>query len=1279
MPGFLSKLSFGCLAIATIFCSLTMSLSSQEESVIIQTLNFEDITKRAGTYEFPPAGQRWEKILMHYTLKCDERTTADNFPCGEWDYIANAGVIDSSGTLDSTRKTQPNFRVDGAARDMFAYTTEASFSRYLHLQKVASFTAESERKELRIGEGTSAGTAVFGHSSAPGRSLFLWRADELLAGGLEAGLLHGLRLNVADAGAELENLRISMAASSLTELDESAFSTGDLSEVYFQTTTLGAAGWHEFVFHSPFNWDGSSNLLIEFSFTNGDAAKDNMVMMNEAEFDAGLATAGRDGYLRFSGQDYLEVPPAAFAAIDQEVTISLWQYGDPAIQPQSDYLFEGYDAAGNRVLNVHLPWGNGQIYWDAGNQGNSYDRIQKEATADEFEGRWNHWAFVKNAATGSMRMYLNGKLWHSGNGLSRRIEDVASFKLGSRGNGQGNYDGSINEFRVWNVELDEATIAEWMGRDLDPSHPYYNNLQVYYKFDEGSGVEAADASANGYAAQFAGAPQWRLLAGDAMTRNAQASKDRPHLSLLQGDFDLQVDEVKVYEQVENDRVELVRYENPGFGVQIPEADPAHPTIPTSTMLVWPADAYTYTYDADGNAVDSTFVEAEQTLERDDWVYFSPIVRFELGRFITPYGIGLDLGPDGWTWIYDVSDYAPLLHGYVYLWAHNQQELIDLKFEFVPGTPPRDIVTIANVYDGSHSYGSIADDINFPARQIVPDERASQYKLRTTISGHGWDNETRCAEFCPKQHHWDIDGERRFQWQVWMECGDNPLYPQGGTWLLDRGGWCPGAPVATYHQDITPYVSPGTPVEINYGVEDYAPDPAQGNYVVRSQLVAYGPINHRTDAALVDILAPNDGKLHSRFNPICGNPVIRIRNTGAIPLTSVDIEYGVKGGGRATYTWQGSLEFLEEEDVTLPVFDWGSWDGANVFEARLSNPNGVLDEYANNNYRSAGFQLTPEYFPELEILLQTNLRAREQYEWSLRNDKGEVIGSGANLDDSRLYEESFVLEEGCYEFRLDNRLGFGLDSWFLRDDLGTGSLRFNSLGQRMVSFQPDFGNYIVHQFRVVEKPAIVASTDLLDYGHVAVNGKKLQTLEVSPANDKGLLVTDIVVTALHDAFSIESITPPLGSEGVRLEAGEKMLVQVAFQPGKDGTLSATMRVESNDERFPSKRVRLTGVGGLSTSVNITSPHANTQLQLDATPNPISSETLISYTLDAPQAVEARLVLVNSLGQELALLFEGSLRPDTYTQRFNREALPSGVYFLQFRTAGAAISKQILVVE
>jgi len=168
----------------------------------------------------------------------------------------------------------------------------------------------------------------------------------------------------------------------------------------------------------------------------------------------------RGWVLDFEGKDYVDIPDASatFASIvdTQAITIGLWQYGDAGIQPQNDWIFEGRD--GGRQFSSHLPWGNSRIYWDAfGN----YDRIDKAASPDLFEGQWNHWVFTKDRATGTMRMYLNGNSspWHSGTGKNRTYTNVTRFKIGADAGGGGNYDGMIDDFIVFNRVLTDAEIA----------------------------------------------------------------------------------------------------------------------------------------------------------------------------------------------------------------------------------------------------------------------------------------------------------------------------------------------------------------------------------------------------------------------------------------------------------------------------------------------------------------------------------------------------------------------------------------------------------------------------------------------------------------------------------------------------------------------------------------------------------------------------------------------------------------------------------------------------
>ncbi|MBS1538573.1 MAG: hypothetical protein JST20_12585, partial [Bacteroidetes bacterium] len=313
-------------------------------------------------------------------------------------------------------------------------------------------------------------------------------------------------------------------------------------------------------------------------------------------------------------------------------------------------------------------------------------------------------------------------------------------------------------------------------------------------------------------------------------------------------------------------------------------------------------------------------------------------RYEIMRYISPYGNGLNLG-SGFTWTMDVTDFSPLLHDSVYINAnmHNPwdasvlQEDLELTFDFITGTPPRDVISIQPLWDGNPQYGQpkSIEEFLVPKNGYIPKD-AKGAKLRVTQTGHGFgQNPDNCAEFCNKKQYIKIKGERYFERDVWREtCGLNPVYPQGGTWVYSRSNWCPGAEVTPFDYELTPNIIPGDSLPLDMDMEDFT-FPAGGagtppNYVITSYLFTYSAPNIPLDASLEKIISPSKDGFFSRLNPICGSPVIRIRNGGSAPLTSLDIEYGVKGGGRATYTWKGNLQFLEEREISLPPFDWGLW-------------------------------------------------------------------------------------------------------------------------------------------------------------------------------------------------------------------------------------------------------------------------------------------------------------------------------------------------------------------
>ena len=328
-------------------------------------------------------------------------------------------------------------------------------------------------------------------------------------------------------------------------------------------------------------------------------------------------------------------------------------------------------------------------------------------------------------------------------------------------------------------------------------------------------------------------------------------------------------------------------------------DTINPTRATDSMWVW-QQYYKYTFDGQGNKTDSSLVPADSILYlTKKRVYFSDSVtiteRYEIFRYITPYGNGLSLG-EGFNWIIDITDFEPLLHDTVFINAPNGQEALELTFDFIKGVPTRDVIRLEKLYDVFANYNKNFE-LSVPAKQVNFSNEDKMARLKIIQTGHAMNEYDGCSEFCRKQAFVKVNGTQRYDNFIWRDdCGRNPVYPQGGTWNLMRSNWCPGAEVRYYDYELSPYITPGQPASIDYDME-YYDAPVQGSGYVNPEwritgyVITYSNPNFNNDAALVNIISPNDNQFYNRFNPIANGPVVIIKNTGGIPLTSLDIEYG----------------------------------------------------------------------------------------------------------------------------------------------------------------------------------------------------------------------------------------------------------------------------------------------------------------------------------------------------------------------------------------------------
>jgi hypothetical protein len=187
--------------------------------------------------------------------------------------------------------------------------------------------------------------------------------------------------------------------------------------------------------------------------------------------------------LNLDGQADSLVLPTAAIPTGNELTLSLWSFGGDEL-PRSTIILQAVGENNARILNVHLPWGDSNVYFDCGNDGTGYDRISQAADPTAFKGRWNHWAFVKNAATGEMSIYLNGALWVSGTGRTRPLPPSTAARLGADPSDQGLYPGKIAHVRIYPRALAADEIVHDMEGDRSSWSAFRRSFPIDFRLHD---------------------------------------------------------------------------------------------------------------------------------------------------------------------------------------------------------------------------------------------------------------------------------------------------------------------------------------------------------------------------------------------------------------------------------------------------------------------------------------------------------------------------------------------------------------------------------------------------------------------------------------------------------------------------------------------------------------------------------------------------------------------------------------------------------------------------
>jgi hypothetical protein len=202
----------------------------------------------------------------------------------------------------------------------------------------------------------------------------------------------------------------------------------------------------------PFKEDLNSTAISQYVYGTRSATQGLRDLTGNHSLDLSNITFNTDirPKIQFDGSDDFITLPSSAIPTGNEISIEIVTSWNGSLQNNS--IIAG-GSGGSQDLSLHLPWGDGNVYWDFGRP---FNRIYKAiGSSDNYLGN-HHWVVSKNSITGIMRIFLDGTLWHYGGGQTSTTPLLDSVSIGRYDNGSTRayyYKGDIPVLKIYNKEL----------------------------------------------------------------------------------------------------------------------------------------------------------------------------------------------------------------------------------------------------------------------------------------------------------------------------------------------------------------------------------------------------------------------------------------------------------------------------------------------------------------------------------------------------------------------------------------------------------------------------------------------------------------------------------------------------------------------------------------------------------------------------------------------------------------------------------------------------------
>ncbi|MCZ6801975.1 MAG: LamG domain-containing protein [Nitrospirae bacterium] len=211
--------------------------------------------------------------------------------------------------------------------------------------------------------------------------------------------------------------------------------------------------------------DESLLLYMSFDTVDGDTVPDHSLHGNDGEIAGNPKLVdGKFGKaLEFNGQsDWVTVPHAEILTVDKEVTVMAW-INTPRHTGPGGAQWQGILAKGNgqRSYSLYTDQAVSGLHFSVGGSGT---QSAVQVALDE----WQH-VTAQVVKGNTHRYYINGELAgeFGGQNPPPGVADTEDALIGKTHEGSREFEGLIDEVRIWNRALTEDEVKEQMNSGFD--------------------------------------------------------------------------------------------------------------------------------------------------------------------------------------------------------------------------------------------------------------------------------------------------------------------------------------------------------------------------------------------------------------------------------------------------------------------------------------------------------------------------------------------------------------------------------------------------------------------------------------------------------------------------------------------------------------------------------------------------------------------------------------------------------------------------------------------